>query len=130
MPPDRDYQVGYRKPPEHTRFRKGRSGNPRGRPAGSKNLATILARALDEPVLVSDNGRRRRITKREAIAAQLVNRSAQADLRAIQLLLGMLNEIERRGGDAPPETGGLAEADQQIIERLQTRFRGESEARL
>jgi uncharacterized protein DUF5681 len=131
MPLDRDYQVGYRKPPEHTRFRKGRSGNPRGRPARSKNLATIVAKALDEPVVVSDNGRRRRITKREAIITQLVNRSAQADLKAMQLLLGMLNQIERRGEHEPPEPTGFAEADLQIIEELKTRFRsgGENELR-
>jgi len=44
MPPDRerDYEVGYRKPPGHTRFTKGRSGNPRGRSPGAKNLKTLL----------------------------------------------------------------------------------------
>src|SRR3954452_22678400 len=41
------YEVGYGKPPRHTRFEKGRSGNPRGRPKSSKNLATLLAAALD-----------------------------------------------------------------------------------
>src|SRR5215472_13361203 len=76
MPPEasRDYEVGYGKPPRHTRFKKGQSGNPRGRPRDSKNLKTLLNDALDEPVVVTEEGRRRKITKREAIVTQLVNR--------------------------------------------------------
>ena len=83
MPPDnkRDYEVGYGKPPRHTRFTKGQSGNPRGRPPGAKNLKTLLSEALNEPVIVTENGARRRVTKREAIITQLVNRSATADCR-------------------------------------------------
>src|SRR5439155_1781990 len=62
MPPDdeRDYEVGYGKPPRHTRFGLGRSGNPRGRPGGSKKLSTLLSEALKEPVIVVENGRRRK----------------------------------------------------------------------
>ena len=90
----RDYEVGYGKPPRHTRFKKGQSGNPRGRPRGAKNLTTLLSEALNEPVIVTENGGRRKITKREAIITQLVNRSATADLRAIKILLDMLRDIE------------------------------------
>jgi hypothetical protein len=71
MPPDneRDYEVGYGKPPRHTRFKPGRSGNPRGRPSGSKNLSTLLNEALNEPVIVAENGGQRKISKRRAIRA-------------------------------------------------------------
>src|SRR5436309_15269561 len=106
MPRDdaRDYEVGYGKPPRHTRFELGRSGNPRGRPGGSKNLSTLLSEALKEPVIVVENGRRRKIAKRQAIVTQLVNRSAKADLKAIQILLTMLRDIESRAdpGSADP----------------------------
>jgi len=69
MSPDneRHYEVGYGKPPRHTRFKKGQSGNPRGRPCGSKNLSSLLSEALNEPVIVAENGRRRKISKRQAI---------------------------------------------------------------
>src|ERR1700686_1103014 len=66
-----EYEVGYRKPPVHTRFKSGKSGNPRGRPRASKNLSTLLNEALNESVAVVENGRRRKISKRQAIIAQL-----------------------------------------------------------
>src|SRR6267378_3763504 len=95
MSPDSecDYQVGYGKPPRHTRFKRGQSGNPRGRPREAKNL---LTEALNERVIVAENEGRRKITKREAIITQLVNRSAKADLRAIKILLDIIHDIERR----------------------------------
>src|ERR1700730_10755419 len=65
---DRDdsYEVGYSKPPRHARFTKGQSGNPKGRPKGSQNLATILARVGRERVKVTGKSGNRSITKLEA----------------------------------------------------------------
>jgi hypothetical protein len=119
-----DYEVGYGRPPQHTRFAKGQSGNPRGRPPGAKNMKTLLNKALNELVLVTDHDGRRKVSKREAIVTQLVNRSAKADFKAIQILLGLLRDIE---GDADPHPSEpvFTEADQQIIQRIQTRLQGE-----
>jgi Family of unknown function (DUF5681) len=113
--------VGYGKPPRHRRFRKGQSGNPRGRPSGSKNLAALLSEALSERVIVAENGGRRKITKRQAIVTQLVNRSAQADLRAIKILLDILREIETRSDpEAAATSFGLA--DEKVIAQLKARL--------
>ena len=49
-----DYEVGYRKPPVNTRFKSGQSGNPKGRPRGSKGFATLMRKALSETVLVRE----------------------------------------------------------------------------
>lgn len=87
MLPEPDYDVGYRKPPKHTRFKKGQSGNPRGRPRGSKNHATLLNEALDEKVTVTEHGQRRQITKRQAMYKQLANRAAQGEYRFTQTVL-------------------------------------------
>src|SRR6201984_2000907 len=129
MPPDdeRDYEVGYGKPPRHTRFEPGRSGNPRGRPSGAKNMKTLLSKALNELVVVTEPGGRRKVSKREAIVTQLVNRSAKADYKAIQILLGMLRDIEGHAepGSADPDV--FTETDQQIIQQIRARLRGEKE---
>lgn len=86
-----NYETGYGKPPRHTRFQKGHSGNPKGRPRGSKNSATLLMEALHEPVIISENGRRKKITKQQVIIKQIVNKAASGDYRSIQLLL--VNQI-------------------------------------
>ena len=126
MPPDseRDYEVGYGKPPRRTRFKPGRSGNPRGRPSGSKNLSTLLNEALNEPVIVAENGGQRKISKRRAIIKQLVNQSAKADLRATKILLDILQEIERRTEPALSETSSFGPADEKVIEQLKARWHG------
>jgi hypothetical protein len=125
MPPDneRDYEVGYGRPPQHTRFKRGQSGNPKGRPRESKNLPTLLTEALNQRVIVAENDGRRRITKREAIITQLVNRSAKADLRAIKILLDILQEIERRTEPEASESA-FGSADKKVIEQLKARLNG------
>jgi hypothetical protein len=124
MPPEKtgDYEVGYGKPPRHTRFAKGQSGNPRGRPCGAKNFTTLLEEALNEPVTVTENGGRRSVSKRQAIVTQLVNRSATADFRAIKLLLDIVRDIERQTEPASPETAEFGEADEKVLEQLRSRF--------
>jgi hypothetical protein len=128
MPSDRprDYEVGYKKPPIATRFKKGNNANPRGRPRrsnspSSKNLATMLERALDRVVVVVEDGARRKLTKRDLVIAQLVDLSASADLRATKILLDMIHKLERGTGSAAagtaPATGG-----QEFVEQLRARL--------
>jgi hypothetical protein len=123
--PAGDYAVGYGKPPRHRGFQKGRSGNPKGRPKGSKNLATLVAQALDEKVVVTEDGRRRRVTKRELVVAQLVDKSAAADLRAIKQLTDIVQSAERRSeaGAAPPEPAQLTAPDREVVELFVARLR-------
>ena len=65
---------------------RDRSGNPKGRPKGSQNLAAILAKAGRQRIKVTENGRTRYITKFEAIMLQLVNKAVSGDLKAIHVL--------------------------------------------
>src|SRR3954451_22024813 len=82
MPPERDYEIGRGKPPKHSQWKPGQSGNRKGRPPGAKNIKTLLGEALNQQVAVNDNGRQRSMTKAEAMATQLANRAAQGDARA------------------------------------------------
>jgi hypothetical protein len=120
---EHDYKVGPGRPPLHTRFRKGQSGNPGGR--SKKNLPALLADALNEPVFVTIDGERRKITKREAVVHQLVNKSTTADLRATKMLFDMMKDAEQRAGvDAPPpEPRPLDTADKEVAEQLVERIR-------
>jgi hypothetical protein len=130
--PTADYAVGYGKPPRHRGFQKGRSGNPKGRPKGSKNFATLLTEALDEKVQVTEDGRRRRIAKRELVIKQLVNKSAAADLRAIKQLTDIVQGIEGRTGaaHAPPSPQAFTAADEEVIAELRKRIERDIRAKI
>src|ERR1700730_13882463 len=69
-----DDGVGYGKPPARTRFRKGQSGNPKGRRNGAKNLKTDLTEELQESVMVREGERSTKISKQRAIVKTLVNK--------------------------------------------------------
>ena len=125
MPRDneRDYEVGYCKPPRDTRFKRGQSGNPRGRPPGAKNLSTLLNEALNELVVVTENGGRKRITKRRAAFKQLVNDAAKGEWRALKLLVDILQDIERRS-EPQTEESSFSLADEKVIAQLRARLHG------
>jgi len=96
MPKSRDYEVGKGRPPKTHQFKPGRSGNPSGRPKGSGGVASVLARALAEKVTVTENGRRREISKLDAAVKQLANKAASGDPVAAKMVLGMLSAAEDR----------------------------------
>ena len=119
-----EYEVGYGKPPRNTRFKTGEaSANPRGRPR--KNLAASPAAGLNKKVVVTENGRRRKIAVREAITSQLINKSATADLRAIKILLDLIKDAEKQAGaaTAPEPAPRFTAADEEVVEQLIERLR-------
>jgi Family of unknown function (DUF5681) len=116
------YKVGPGRPPLHTRFKKGQSGNSGGRSA--KTLPALLADALNETIVVTIDRRRRKITKREAIVTQMVDKSASADLRATKMLIDMMKDIEHKAGAAmPPEPRRLDAADKEVVQLFVARLR-------
>lgn len=98
--------VGYGKPPIKSRFVKGKSGNPKGRPRGSARQRRNLIELLGEEVSIQEGGRIRKITKYEVINTRLIHAAMKGDLKAIAKVLSMVapsdmaaatqSEIERK----------------------------------
>lgn len=110
-----DYKVGYGKPPEHTRFRPGQSGNPAGRPRAARNLSTLLESELKKPVTVREGGSVRSVAKREALVASLVNKALQGDIRASSLLIALIQRVEAEHRPADRQEQMLEATDKAII---------------
>ncbi len=87
-----DDKVGYCKPPRHTRFKPGQSGNPRGRPRKNRSVEALIKRELDSTIVLKEGGRELRISKREALIKQLVNRAISGDQKPMQLVLAHLEK--------------------------------------
>ena len=90
----KDYEVGYGRPPKRTQFKKGRSGNPKGRPKGAKNVDSMLRETLLRPVVITENGKRRKITALEAFFRQTLKSALEGDSRASDKLLKLLPMLQ------------------------------------
>src|SRR5438309_891586 len=95
-----EYEVGYRKPPKTTRFKAGKSGNPKGRPRGSTNLATDLSAELSEQITVREGGQARRVTKQRALIKSLTAQALQGDVRATTALLALYARVMSEPAEA------------------------------
>jgi hypothetical protein len=117
---DRHYDVGFKKPPRHTRFKKGQSGNPRGKAKGRKNLKTELLEELGERVVVSENGRHRALPKQTVIVKRMVADAVQGDGKArdqLLRLIGQIDAVEGRQSSSP-----AAAEDAEIMARFKARL--------
>lgn len=89
------FSVGYGKPPKHARFKPGQSGNPKGRPKGTRNLATDLNEELAEKIIVTEGGRPLKISKQRAMIKSLLAKALKGDTRAASVLLKLLIDAEQ-----------------------------------
>jgi Family of unknown function (DUF5681) len=115
-PPNSNHAaVGYCNPPEYSRFRKGLSGNPNGRPKGSLNMATVLERTLREKVVINEHGRSRTFTKLEVAVRQLIDQATSGELKALQLLSALVRSAEEREIHAPVASSVLDGVDEKVV---------------
>jgi len=90
-----DGKAGYKRPPIKSQFRKGQSGNPRGRRKGQRNLGPVLAEVLRQTVTVKQDGKSQRMSKGEAVIKMLLTKSNKDDSRAIKAVLEFSDQIGR-----------------------------------
>jgi len=76
-----EYEVGYGKPPRNAQFKKGQSGNPKGRSKGRKNMRTILSNVLDRNVTITENGQPRKVKFMEALVNQMAAKALNGSTR-------------------------------------------------
>jgi hypothetical protein len=86
------YEVGYARPPLHSRFKRGQSGNPKGRPRGSRSVASVLHRILNEKVPAREGGKVWLMSKIEAIVRRLTQRAMGGDQKAIATVIALAQE--------------------------------------
>jgi uncharacterized protein DUF5681 len=121
-----NYEVGKGRPPLSTRWKPGQSGNPRGRPKGTKRLATILHEAMQQKIEINEKGRMRRISVWEAIVKTLRNNALKGDFKAITFLLAQEAEIARITEPIPKSTAGMSSQEiANVYLRLVKASRGE-----
>jgi hypothetical protein len=118
---ERAEDVGPGRPPRHTRFKPGQSGNPNGRPKVSRNFATILQQQLRKMVTITVDGKPKRVTVQEVVARRLANDSMKGTTKAMELLIRVTSakSDEGAGKDAARET---ALPDEDALRRIQKRI--------
>ncbi len=118
-----DYDVGYGKPPKQTRFKPGQSGNPRGKPKGSKGLKTDLREEMAERVTIKENGKRIKITKQRLMIKALAKKAANGDVKAagqlVSLTIQSFGLEDRRDGKSE-----LSKQDQSLLADLEKQLTG------
>lgn len=114
--------IGYKKPPRHTQFKPGQSGNIKGRPKGAKNFATVFEEELRASIEVTENGKRKRISKRQAIAKQHINKAVAGDPKATVIVLNEVRLHENPNQPAVAQSAFVSPEEQVVMDNIVRRI--------
>lgn len=105
---------GYKRPPEATQFKRGRSGNPRGRPKGARSLKTDLTKLMEKRLRIREDGEQRHVSGQELMLLKLFEKAAKGDVKATTQIIGMVMKLD---ASEPREKGPeiVTENDQEIV---------------
>ncbi len=104
-PGERGCTVGYGRPPKDTQFKKGKRGNPKGKPKGARSIAVCLDDALSSKVTHTENGKSRKVPRLQAIMHRLSSDALRGEKAAIKLVVALAEKY----GDAPESKINLSE---------------------
>jgi hypothetical protein len=118
--PPAEYEVGYGKPPKHTRFKPGQSGNPKGRRKGAQSLRSILEEELRRPVTIMEGGKPFRTDMRRLMVRQNVAKAAKGDPRAWNAIIGLVQQEGLFGSveEAEPTALPLSPEERAILDDI------------
>lgn len=109
---DQDYEVGYAKPPKSGQFKKGQSGNPKGRPKGARGVKASLKRELESSMTVRERGREVKLSKAEVLAKGLVGAALKGDTKARTEILRLDDEFFSENPASGPQVVRAAEPEE------------------
>jgi Family of unknown function (DUF5681) len=122
---DDDFAVGYKRPPRHSRFQPGRSGNPRGRQRGIRNLATDVKRMLEVPVKLNDQGKARRVSTQEAGLLRLRQKALKGDARSLKQFLELAKIFNNSNAVESLDEETVAAEDRAILDAYAAEVRSQ-----
>lgn len=111
----KDYEVGYGKPPTHSQWRKGQSGNPKGKPKGARGLKGDLDRVLRKVLTIEGRGTKLKGTTQSLALEMLARRAASGDVRSIKAMIELVLTIFG-SGDRGGDRERLSESDQKLLD--------------
>jgi hypothetical protein len=103
--------AGHGRPPKHGQFKKGQSGNPKGRPRKVPSFKADLAAELQEKLSLTENGKERKISKQRAFCKTLVAAAIKKDIRAVNALLACMRYFGVGGEEQATENVDLDDLD-------------------
>jgi len=125
-PQDRaaDYPVGYGKPPLASRFKRGTSGNAKGRPKGSKNLKTLIRDAMTASISIQEGAKTKRVSRIEGVVLRQLQKALMGSDQAAMAVVKMALQLGFLEGSTDNfDAVALTRDDEQILSELIARSR-------
>jgi hypothetical protein len=110
--------VGYGRPPQQHQFKPGQSGNPKGRPKGRKNEATMLKDLLYRKITIREGGRTRSVIVLKGILMRFLDAALKGDIKSAAFILARLRDAT----EAAPTDLSMNEDDRQVLETYAQRL--------